>query len=223
MLFGKHFEEAEATVLFVEMLTAYTNTGYQPYQFILEVRTQSGQTFRTTVKEHFVLFNHPEVGDVVKVQYDPKSQQVKLDTKGDIRYDAHTKELARKAHYDAILSAPPGTPLPKTPVASPQMDPELLQLAQGELAQQHKLQQELLRSGTAGTATILGVNEMGLSIPPLVVYLVDVQVKPASGGAAFPCSFITWIDPGQRTLVPGNSISVIYDPQNSSRIIIHLS
>jgi hypothetical protein len=114
-MFGKHFEAAEATVLFVEILNSFTNTEWQPYQFILEVRTQSGQTLRTTVKEHFVLFNHPEVGDVVKVQYDPKSQQVKLDTKGDIRYDVHAKELARKAQRDAILSAPAGTPLPGRP------------------------------------------------------------------------------------------------------------
>ena len=111
-MFDKHLEAAEATVLFVKMLDAYTNTGWQPYEFILEVRTQSGQPFRTTVKEHFVLFNNPEVGDVVKVQYDPKSKKVKLDTKGDIRYDAHAKELARKAQHDAILSAPAGTPVP---------------------------------------------------------------------------------------------------------------
>ncbi len=222
-MFGKHFEAAEATVLFVEMLNAFTNTGWQPYQFILEVRTQSGQTFRTTMKEHFVLFNNPEVGDVVKVQYDPKSQQVKLDTKGDIRYDVHAKELAKKAQYDAILSAPAGTPLSRAAVQPVQMDEEMLQLVQCELAQHNELHNELLRSGSEGTATILSVNEMGFSVPPLVAYLVDVQVKPVFGGASFTCSLAAWIDPRQRTIAPGNSVQVRYDPQNTSRIIIQFA
>ena len=84
-MFGKHFEAAEATVLFAQYHSTNTFLNYRIYEVILEVRTRDGQTFRTDIKQHF--FRIPTVGDVVKVEYDPKSKQVKVVTKGDARYD----------------------------------------------------------------------------------------------------------------------------------------
>src|SRR5690348_18252495 len=115
-MFGKHFEAAEATILFAQYHSTNTFLNYRIYEVILEVRTQDGQTFRTNMKQHF--FRIPTVGDVVKVEYDPKSKQVKVVTKGDARYDEeaflHAADLANKTEHDAILAAPAGTPLPQT-------------------------------------------------------------------------------------------------------------
>ena len=217
-MFGKHFEAAEATVLFVEIL----NHGH--YEFILDVRTQAGQTFRTTVREYFVPLLEPSVGDVVKVQYDPKSQKVKLDTKGDIRYDQHAKDRARKAEHDAILAAPAGTSLPRKIAQANQIDdPELISLVQLELAQRNELRDELVRSGSEGIGTILNVNETGMALSSLACYMVDVQVSPIYGGSSFNRPVEVWIDPRQGTIAPGDSVRVRYDPQDTSRIVIQFA
>ena len=68
-MFGKHFEAAEATVVFIQMLSHGLPKSL--YELILDVRTQDGQMFRTSIKEHFAPFLDPSVGDVVQVQYDP--------------------------------------------------------------------------------------------------------------------------------------------------------
>lgn len=124
-MFGKHVETAEATVLFV----AYHSGGYHgkgdwrnsageyaTFEVILDVRTQDGQIFRTDIKQYFSL--KPRVGDVVKVDYDPKRKKVKVVTKGDARYDVRAfvraTDLANKAKRDALLSEPTGTPEPQT-------------------------------------------------------------------------------------------------------------
>jgi hypothetical protein len=217
-LFGKHLEAAEATVLFVELPT------HGHYEFILEVCTQAGQTFRTTVRDSFVPLLEPAVGDMVKVQYDPKSQQVKLDTKGDIRYDQHAKDRARKAEHDAILVAPAGTPLLRRMAQAHQIaDPELISLVQLELAQRNELRDDLVRSGSEGIGTILNVHETGLALSSLACYLVGVQVSPIYGGSSFHRPVEVWIDPRQGTVAPGDAVRVRYDPQDTSRIVLQFS
>jgi hypothetical protein len=210
-MFGKHFEAAEATVVFIEMRSHGLPKSL--YELILDVRTQDGQMFRTSIKEHFVPFLDPSVGDVVKVQYDPKSKVVKVDIKGDTRYDQHAKDLARNAEHDAILAAPAGTPLPQTMAH----DAEVSRL---QLEEHNKLRNDLLLSSSEGTATVLSIQEMGEAVPPLVGYVVEVEVRPRFGGAPFTCEMDAWLDLRKNPIAPGSTVQVRYDPQNFFRIII---
>ncbi len=210
-MFGKHFEAAEATVVFIEMRSHGLPKSL--YELILEVRTQDGQMFRTRIKEHFVPFLDPSVGDVVKVQYDPKSKVVKVDIKGDSHYDQHAKDLARKAEHDAILAAPAGTPLPQTLAHD-------AEVSRFQLEEHNKLRNDLLLSSSEGTATVLSIQEMGEAVPPLVGYVVEVEVRPRFGGAPFTCEMDAWLDLRKNPIAPGSTVQVRYDPQNFFRIII---
>lgn len=214
-MFGKHLEAAEATILFAQYHSTNTFLNAQIYEVILEVRTQDGQTFRTDMKQHFSRL--PHVGDVVKVEYDPKSKKVKVVTKGDARYDVeafvHAADLANKATHDAILSAPAGTPLPQTLA----YDAEVSRL---QLEEHTKLRNALLRSGSEGTATVLSIQEMGQAVPPLVGYVVEVEVRPNFGGASFSMEMDAWLDLRARPIAPGSTVQVRYDPQNFFDIII---
>lgn len=207
-MFGKHFEVAEATVVFIEMRR------HTLYELILDVRAQDGQMFRTSIKEHFVYpFLSPSVGDVVKVQYGPKSKEVKVDLKGDVRFDQHAKELARKAEHDAILAAPAGTPLPQTQAYD-------ADVSRFTLEAHNKLRNELLLSSAEGTATVLSIQEMGQAVPPLVGYVVEVEVRPSFGGAPFTVEMDAWLDLKTNPIAPGSTVQVRYDPQNFFDIII---
>ena len=210
-MFGKHFEAAEATVLFIEMRSHGLPKSL--YELILEVRTQNGQPFRTNIKEHFTSFLEPTVGDVVKVQYDPKSKEVKVDIKGDARYDQHAKDRARKAEYDALLAAPAGTPLPQTLA----YDAEVSRFT---LEAHKKLRNELLLSSSEGTATVLSIQEMGQAVPPLVGYVVEVEVRPRLGGVPFTVELDAWLDLRTHPIAAGSTVQVRYDPQNFFNIIV---
>ena len=210
-MFGKHFEAAEATVVFIEMRSHGLPKSL--YELILDVRTQDGQMFRTSIKEHFVPFLDPSVGDVVKVQYDPKSKVVKVDIKGDSRYDQHAKDRARKAEHDALLTAPAGTPLPQTLA----YDADVSRL---QLEEHQKLRNKLLLSGVEGTATVLSIQEMGEAVPPLVGYVVKVEVRPRLGGAPFTMEMDAWFDLKTHPIAPGSTVEVRYDPQNFFDIIL---
>lgn len=230
-MFGKHFEAAEATILFVTYHSGgyhgegdWRNSadGYATFEVILEVRTQDGQTFRTDIKEYFSL--RPRVGDVVKVDYDPKSKKVKVVTKGDARYDVrafvHAADLADKAKRDALLSAPAGTPLPQTFDRVNLREKERTEDTRVELEEQKKLRDELLLNGSEGTATILRIWELGAAVPPLARYVLKVEVRPLLGGAPFTCSLRTFLDPRTTPIAAGSTLPVRYDPQDTSRIIL---
>lgn len=210
-MFGKHFETAEATVVFIEMRSHGLPKSL--YELILDVRTQDGQMFRTSIKEHFTPFLDPSVGDVVKVQYDSKNKVVKVDIKGDPRYDQHAKDLASKAEHDAILAAPAGAPLPQTLAH----DVEVSRL---QLEEHNQLRKELLLSSSEGTATILSIQEMGEAVPPLIGYVVEVEVRPRFGGASFTCEMDAWLDLRTNPIAPGSTVQVRYDPRNFFRIVI---
>jgi hypothetical protein len=232
-MFGKHFEEAEATVLFIAMDThtkEWHNSAAEPrelFEVILDVRPHNGQLFRTSIKEHFNPYHSPNVGDVVKVQYDPKSKEVKITTKGDIRYDQHAKELARQAQHDQILAAPAGTPLystggqPGYPTGGQAggEDEELAELVRLELEEYRQRCNELQLNGSDGSATVLHIDEVGAAVPPLVCYAVDVEIRPLLGGARFTRTVAAWVDPRTHPIVVGSTVQVKYS-QDTSRAII---
>lgn len=115
-MFGHHHESAQATVLYAEMVF---NSVEATYEFVLEVHPPGGQAFRAKATHHFVHFTpYPQVGDVVYVKYDPKSLEVQLDVNDDNRYgekglkrQRDVEHEAAQAQRDALLAAPPGTPV----------------------------------------------------------------------------------------------------------------
>lgn len=132
-MFGHH-ESAQATVLYAQDVTgSWEDAHHVKIEFVLEVRPPNGQAFRAKATHHFIRFtDYPQVGDVVYVKYDPKSLEVQLDVKDDNRYGE--KGLKRKrdiereaeqAQRDALLSAPPGTPLASAGGARRNLDPKL--------------------------------------------------------------------------------------------------
>jgi hypothetical protein len=167
-MFGHH-ESAQAKVLLAEMVFGFWEEEHHTnYEFVLEVYPPSGQAFRAKTKHHFLNFTpHPEVGHMVNVTYDPKSLEVKLDLKDDIRYgekglkhNLQVERQAEKAQRDALLSAPPGTPLPSAGGAGMAgLDPELQELMRLEEAER--------RAGQAASATSAGGAGMDSDDPEL--------------------------------------------------------
>src|SRR6185437_14922017 len=144
-MFGHHHESAQAKVLYAEMVTtAWEEEHHTTYEFVLEVQPPNGQAFRAKTRHAFPSFTpHPEVGDVVYVKYDPKNQHVELHVQGDNRYgwegEKHKQQVQRQAEQaqrDALLSAPPGTPVsPANALGGAGLDPELQELMRLEEAE----------------------------------------------------------------------------------------
>lgn len=123
------------------------------------------------------------------------------------------KDPARKTEHDGMLAASAGTPLPQTTA----YDAEVSRFT---LEEHNKLRSELLRSGTEGIATVLSIQEMGQAVPPLVGYVVEVEVRPSFGGAPFTMEMDAWLDLRTNPIAPGSTVQVRYDPQNFFDIII---
>ena len=115
-MFGHHHQPAQATVLYAEIVIGHWEEEHQvKVEFVLEVHPPTGQAFRAKTTHHFYSFTpHPRVGDTVNVKYDPKSLEVELDLTHDDRYNLKglkAERQAEQARRDALLSAPPGTPV----------------------------------------------------------------------------------------------------------------
>ncbi|MDQ2904006.1 MAG: hypothetical protein M3Y81_10670 [Chloroflexota bacterium] len=256
-MFGKHLEPAEATVLYAEISSASSQASWQTYEFILDVRTASGQVFRATKKQDFVPFTHPKAGDVIKVKYNPKNMKVEFDLEGDLRYDTKARDAATKARHDAILASQPGTPLPQDPYQAALQGQlhsgtvegrtasdlkEILsnaltnsagqtfttsgsqvQATQAQVAfmQSVVIRLTLQRTGATGIATILYLEDTGMSFPPFVAQKVTARVQEAADYQVFDCTFTAWVDTRKEQLYVGTSLPVRYDPTNHDLIIFH--
>ncbi len=256
-MFGHH-ESAQAKVLLAEMVFGFWEEEHHTnYEFVLEVYPPNGQAFRAKTRHHFLNFTpHPEVGHMVNVTYDPKSLEVKLDLGNDDRYGEkglkhkqQAERLAEKAQRDALLAAPPGTPVssPLLKGINPaDLDPELLELVRMEEAERlaargaqmpagfpgmaapqaamgpaeaQRLRQELEYTGASGQAKILRKQQTGAPVQRLTPFLVEVLVQPDASGYPFQSSFTAWIDTSKGTLMEGYTIPVKYDPQNTARMV----
>ncbi|HEU5367273.1 MAG TPA: hypothetical protein VFU69_02370 [Ktedonobacterales bacterium] len=150
-MFGHH-ETAQATVLLAEMvISAWEGEHHTTYEFVLEVQPSNGQAFRAKTRHSFPSFTpHPEVGDMVYVKYDLKSLKVELHIHGDNRYgwegEKHKEQVQRQAEEarrDALLAAPPGTPVSFTNAPGSgvnNVDPELQELMRLEEAERQAAQ-----------------------------------------------------------------------------------
>ncbi|HEY0754342.1 MAG TPA: hypothetical protein VGD98_10300 [Ktedonobacteraceae bacterium] len=119
----------------------------------------------------------------------------------------------RKAKQHEILAAPAGTPLPQAMA----YDAEVSRFT---LEAHKKLRNELLLSSSEGTATVLSIQEMGQAVPPLVGYVVEVEVRPRFDGAPFTVEMDAWLDLRTYPIAPGSTVQVRYDPQNFFDIIL---
>lgn len=156
-MFGKHLEPAEATVLYAEISTGNANTSWHNYEFILDVRTATGQIFRAKRIQEFLPFTHPKAGDVIKVKYNPKNLKVEFDLTGDLRYDVKAQHAATKARHDAILSSQPGTPLPPNVYQDALREQFHSQVGSGTAVNLNELLSNALANGT----TVIQMNTMG--------------------------------------------------------------
>lgn len=147
-MFGHHHQPAQATVLYSEIVIGHWEEEHHVnVEFVLEVRPPTGQAFRAKTTHHFYSFTpYPKKGDTVNVKYDPKSLEVKLDLTNDDRYDLkglkhkqQAEHQAEQARINALLSAPPGTPVTSATSMSgagmADLDPELQALMDLEEAE----------------------------------------------------------------------------------------
>lgn len=81
------------------------------HKYILEVRPAGEASFRTETKAKVPIFHAPQVGDVVKVSYDPKNHKTEIHIEGDPRYDPKiiraNRKQQRTAEAQALLSGAP--------------------------------------------------------------------------------------------------------------------
>lgn len=122
-LFEKYSEIAQATVLNTRLLHTVGEAGRQGgvYEFILEIQPPTGESFRAATKFHgSATIRPPQAGAAIAVKYNPKNRNVKLELKGDPRYDLATlsNAIPQKQKRDDLPRSAPGTPVPSTPKAS---------------------------------------------------------------------------------------------------------
>ncbi len=202
-MFGHH-ESAQATVLYTQDVSGvWEDRRHRKMEFGLEVHPPTGQAFRAKATHHFLWFTpYPQVGDVVNVKYDPKSLEVQLDVNDDNRYgekglkrQRDVEREAAQAQHDALLAAPPGTPLPSAAslggAGMADLDPELQELLQLEEAerqaaqaagQQWAAQGAQMPAGFPGTAAPLN-SQAGMGLAETQMLHRELANTGASGQA----------------------------------------
>lgn len=133
-LFKNQSETAQATVLNSQLLHNTGSDEHQGgiYEFTLEVQPPNGVPFRAIVKYHgSSMIRQPQAGAVLTVSYHPKKRDIKLDLKGDPRYDLSilSNALAQEQQQKKarLLSGAPGTPVPAEENASAQIIHQMMQ------------------------------------------------------------------------------------------------
>jgi hypothetical protein len=139
-MFGKKMVDGKATILADEGYTGFKSTGpnysWEHCKYIVEVRPETGEPFRTETVAKVAFLGGPSVGDVVNCKYDAGSQKVDLLLDGDPRYDPRLQRDAEKARNDAILHGSPGsTPTAQSTSGYAPLDPELQALMDAEEAE----------------------------------------------------------------------------------------
>lgn len=157
-MFGKNWTPARGTI--VERRGTTTGDGaVTNYEFVVDVTTQSGETFRAKVEEPRIAtdFKDPTNGMTVDVEYDPKSRKVRFDKDDPAMSWKHYKR-SNSDKFDAALSAPAGTPASGAPGGMPIGVSQLQQFMSGQganaqpsLAQVRQiLQAQGIHGGEAG-------------------------------------------------------------------------
>jgi len=115
----KHGLPAEATVLSIDDKSGRSADTMRTFDHHLEVRPEGRQPFHATVRQAFGIMGlRPAEYDVLRVKYDPESQNVVFDFDGDHRYDveasqARTLEMRRQTAEMLKARAAAGGPTVK--------------------------------------------------------------------------------------------------------------
>ena len=133
-LFENYSETAQATVLSSKLLHTVGTAGHEGgiYEFILEVQPATSESFRVATRFHgSATMRQPQTGADITVKYNPKNRNVKVDLKGDPRYDLSILSQAilqeQKQLREDLLSSASGTPTPSAPKASEQIIRQMMQ------------------------------------------------------------------------------------------------
>jgi hypothetical protein len=133
-LFARYSETAQATVLSSTLLHSLGEAGSQGgiYEFILEVQPATSESFRVAARYHGpATIRQPQAGAVITVKYDPKKRNIKVDLKGDPRYDMSILSQAilqeQKQQREELLTSAPGTPISTAPGASEHIIRQMMQ------------------------------------------------------------------------------------------------
>ena len=117
-LFETCDQAAQATVLSGKLsnFRASSDSVGAKYDFVLDVKPEQGEPFRTTITQRFPrMISAPQAGDIVNVKYNSKTRKAKLELEGDIRYDlsmlVQAQRLDAQKRQEAIYDTPAGTPL----------------------------------------------------------------------------------------------------------------
>jgi hypothetical protein len=108
-MFGRDWQQAEATVVKAANVPVHKHDRYKHYEYVVEVRPPGEAPFRAklTQPETGPSFAFPNEGQTIGVEFHPKSRKVKWDH-ADPRSFKQTDE--QQAELDAALRAPPGSP-----------------------------------------------------------------------------------------------------------------
>lgn len=120
-MFGKQWMPAEGTVVATRIAGTSGDGTVSTTEFVVEVRTPDGETFRAKVGEPRIVndFKSPIVGAVARVEFDPKSRKVRFD-KSDPRLSWKAYEKAQQNSFDAALNQAPDSQ-PATAAADPRL------------------------------------------------------------------------------------------------------
>jgi hypothetical protein len=109
-MFGKQWTSAQGTIVDRVVASAAGDGLVVNYDFLVDVRTESGEVFRAKVPTPRIAtdFKDPSIGDTVAVEFDPGSHKVRFD-KDDPKLSMKAYHKQRQANFDAALNAPAGT------------------------------------------------------------------------------------------------------------------
>jgi hypothetical protein len=119
-MFRRGWREADATVIVARnfVSTAADIAGLDSRsELVIEVHPENGEPFRAEAKISYLGINlkqrrmtPPEVGDTIRVEYDPKSHDVKV--LFDEAHDRKAREKEKDSSFKAVLDAPVGSAAP---------------------------------------------------------------------------------------------------------------
>jgi hypothetical protein len=162
-------------------------------KYIVEVRPEGSDAFRTTAKARVIFLHGPAPGDVVRARYDVDSHRVELMLEGDPRYDQKLLRAAEKAKRDELLHGDPDGPAVSA-------EPPDLWLAQ-----------------TSGNLTAQEILQRGSSCEAVIVQSWPLGVKSPVSGLDLHAFVLTIIVPGKAPYqvqvgnpVPSDAVPLIF-------------
>lgn len=201
-MFGRDRETASATVVATDLRGRHAESLHR-WAFVLDVHPTDGEPFRAEATEDIVeLAPHPEPGDTVTVSYRAKGlDHVRLELKGDPRFDAGVADAQSRDQFEAALAAPAGT--------ASALDPKQRQWAAQEASMAYAVLRKGLEStGRPGVADVVTTRIVDDGFPPLVGLDVDATVRPDDGAPPYAATFRAWVDPASRPVPPGAQVFV---------------